>query len=158
MRSRQIRRGGFHCSAIFLFGSSLQIRKHRKSCWDRQRLQWHSHDPHRASGTSRFHLPIGLPAFSLAAFRSSSRLDQGVWAEVKVKVGGEHLRLFSEESALGVQATVYNMNARNWIAPSETVEDIEQGKDRAAEHARAYLWKAANLELPSLTVKKSCSV
>jgi hypothetical protein len=57
-------------------------------------------------------------------------LDQGVRAEVKV--GGEHLRLFSEESALGVQATVYNMNARNWIAPSETVEDIEQGKDRAA--------------------------
>jgi hypothetical protein len=42
-------------------------------------------------------------------------LDQGVWAEVKM--GGEHLRLFSEESALGVQATVYNMNARNWIAP-----------------------------------------
>jgi hypothetical protein len=83
-------------------------------------------------------------------------LDQGVWAEVKV--GGEHLRLFSEESALGVQATVYNMNARNWIAPSETVEDIEQGKDRVAEHARAYLWKAANLGLPSLTVKKSCSV
>lgn len=77
----------------------------------------------------RFH-PIGRPAFSLAAFRSSSTLDQGVWAEVKV--GGEHLRLFSEESALGVQATVYNMNARNWIAPSETVEDIEQGKDRAA--------------------------
>jgi hypothetical protein len=82
-----------------------------------------------------FHLPIGLPAFSLAAFRSSSMLDQGVWAEVKV--GGKHLRLFSEESALGVRATVYNMNARNWIAPSETVEDIEQGKDRAAEHAKA---------------------
>jgi hypothetical protein len=78
-------------------------------------------------------------------------LDQGVWAEVKV--GGEHLRLFSEESALGVLATVYNMNARNWIAPFETVEDIEQGKDRAAEHARGYLWKAANVELPSLTVK-----
>jgi hypothetical protein len=69
--------------------------------------------PAPASGTSRFHLPIGLPAFSLAAFRSSSMLDQGVWAEVKV--GGEHLRLFSEESALGVQATVYNMNATNWI-------------------------------------------
>jgi hypothetical protein len=62
-------------------------------------------------------------------------LDQGVWAEVKV--GGEHLRLFSEESALGVQATVYNMNASNWIASSETLEDIEQGKDRAAEHPRA---------------------
>jgi len=45
-------------------------------------------------------------------------------------VGGEHLRLFSEESALGVQATVYNMNARNWIAPSETVKDIEQEKTK----------------------------
>jgi hypothetical protein len=42
---------------------------------------------------------------------------QGVWAEVKV--GGEHLRLFSEHNALGVQASVYNVNAKNWIAPSE---------------------------------------
>ena len=75
---------------------------------------------------------------------------------LKLKWVANTLRLFSEESALGVQATVYNMNARNWIAPSETVKDIEQGKDRAAEHARAYLWKAANLELPSLTAKKSC--
>jgi hypothetical protein len=50
------------------------------------------------------------------------------------------------------------MNARNWIALSETVEDVEQEKDKAAEHARADLWKAANLELPSLTSKKSCLV
>ena len=71
---------------------------------------------------------------------------------------GEHLRLFSEESALGVQASVYNVNATNWIAPSEPVDDIEQGKDRAAEHARVYLRKAANLELPSLQLKKSHSV
>jgi hypothetical protein len=83
-------------------------------------------------------------------------LERGVWAEVKV--GGEHLRLFSEESALGVQASVYNLNAKNWIAPSEFVDDIEQGKDRAAEHARVYLKKAANLELPSLTWKQSRSV
>jgi hypothetical protein len=83
-------------------------------------------------------------------------LDQGVWAEIKL--GGEHLRLFSEESALGVQASVYNVNARNWIAPSEPVDDIEQGKDRAAEHARGYLRKTANLELPSLQWKKSRSV
>jgi hypothetical protein len=64
-------------------------------------------------------------------------LEQGVWAEVKA--GGEHIRLFSEENALGVQASVYNVNAKNWIAPSESVEDIEQGKDRAAEHARVHL-------------------
>ena len=83
-------------------------------------------------------------------------LEQGVWAEVKV--GGEHIRLFSEENALGVQASVYNVNAKNWIAPSEAADDIEQGKDRAVEHARLYLRKAANLELPSLQWKKSRSV
>ena len=79
-------------------------------------------------------------------------LDQGVWAEVKV--GDENLRLFSERNALGVQASVYNVNAKNWIAPSELVEDIEQGKDRAAAHARAYLRHAGNLELPPLEWKK----
>jgi hypothetical protein len=83
-------------------------------------------------------------------------LDQGVWAEVKV--GGEHLRLFSEHNALGVQASVYNVNAKNWIAPSEPVDDIEQGKDKAAAYARAYLQNSGNLELPSLDWKKSRSV
>ena len=83
-------------------------------------------------------------------------LDQGVWAEVKV--GGEHLRLFSEHSPLGVQASVYNVNAKSWVAPSEAVEDIEQGKDRAATHASAYLRRAANLEIPPLNWKKSRSV
>lgn len=83
-------------------------------------------------------------------------LERGVWAEVKL--GGEHLRLYSEESALGVQASVYNVNAKKWIAPSEPVDDLEHGKDRAAEHARAYLRKAANLGLPSLTWKQSRSV
>jgi hypothetical protein len=71
--------------------------------------------------------------------------------------GGEHLRLFSERSAQGVQASVYNVNAKNWIAPSETVDDIEQGKDRAAAHARAYLCNAGHLELPPLEWKKSRS-
>lgn len=83
-------------------------------------------------------------------------LEQGVWAEVKV--GGEHLRLFSEQGALGVQASVYNVSAKNWIAPSETVDDIEQGKDRAASHATAYLRRVANAELPPLSWKKSRSV
>jgi hypothetical protein len=81
-------------------------------------------------------------------------LDEGVWAEVKV--GGEHLRLFSEHNALGVQASVYNVKAKTWIAPSEPVEDIEQGKQRAAEYAMAYL-KASNAELPTLNWKKSRS-
>jgi hypothetical protein len=81
-------------------------------------------------------------------------LDEGVWAEIKVS--GEHLRLFSEHSALGVQASVYNARTKTWIAPSEPVDDIEQGKDRATTHARIYLRKA-NLELPSLHWKKSRS-
>ena len=62
-------------------------------------------------------------------------LTDGVWAEVKVN--GEDLRLFSEHNAQGVQASVYNVNAKAWIAPSESVDDIERGKDRAAEHAKA---------------------
>jgi hypothetical protein len=82
-------------------------------------------------------------------------LDQGVWAEIKV--GEEHLRLFSEHNAQGVQASVYNVTAKNWIAPSEPVDDIEQGKDRATAYARAYLYKAGYLEMPLLEWKKSRS-
>jgi hypothetical protein len=82
-------------------------------------------------------------------------LDKGVWAEIKV--GGEHLRLFSEHNAQGVQASVYNVTAKNWIAPSEPVDDIEQGKDKAAARARAYLYNAGHLELPLLEWKKSRS-
>jgi len=81
-------------------------------------------------------------------------LADGVWAEVLV--GGEHLRLFSEHNALGVQASVYNVNAKNWITPSESVDDIEQGKERAEAYAKAYLSKV-NLELPRLDWKKSRS-
>jgi hypothetical protein len=80
-------------------------------------------------------------------------LDEGVCAEVKV--GSEHLRLFSEQNAQGVQASVYNVNAKNWIAPSESVETIEQGKLKAAIYAEAYLKQAGNLELPSLKWKEA---
>lgn len=82
-------------------------------------------------------------------------LDQGVWAEIKV--GGEHLRLFSERNAQGVQASVYNVNARQWIAPSEEVEDIEEGKEKAIAYAQSYLRRAADLDLPPLTWKESRS-
>jgi hypothetical protein len=82
-------------------------------------------------------------------------LDEGVWAEIRL--GGEHLRLFSEHSALGVLMSVYNVKAREWIAPSESVEDIEHGKEKAAECAAAYLKRVANVELPPLTWKKSRS-
>ena len=81
-------------------------------------------------------------------------LADGVWAEVKV--GGVQLRLYSEHSAQGVQASVYNVGAKSWIAPSESVDDIEQGKERAEAYAKAYL-KTANLELPPLEWKKSRS-
>ena len=81
-------------------------------------------------------------------------LAEGVSADVKV--GREHLRLFSEHSPLGVHASVYNVCAKNWIAPSEVVDDIEQGKERAEAHAQAYL-KKANLELPPLEWKKARS-
>jgi hypothetical protein len=35
-----------------------------------------------------------------------------------------------------------------WISPSESGDEIEQGKNRAAEHARTCLKRVANLELP----------
>jgi hypothetical protein len=71
-------------------------------------------------------------------------------------VGDEHLRLFSEHNALGVQASVYDVNTKTWIAPSEPVEDIEQGKEKAAEYAKAHL-KSAGVELPALIWKKARS-
>ena len=82
-------------------------------------------------------------------------LDEGFWAEVKI--GGENLRLFSEHNALGVQASVYNVNAKNWIAPSELVADIEEGKQKAAAYAKAHLKHGTNLELPILEWKRSRS-
>ncbi len=80
-------------------------------------------------------------------------LTGGVWAEVEVN--GEHLRLFSEDNAQGVQVSVYNVKTKTWIAPSESVGDIEEGKDRAAAYAKAYLQRAAGLDLPPLQWKKS---
>jgi hypothetical protein len=82
-------------------------------------------------------------------------LDEGFWAEITV--GGERLRLFSERNALGVQASVYNVNTKSWIAPSEQVDNIEQGKEKAAAYAEGHLKRIANLELPSLMWKKSRS-
>src|SRR3984885_13063761 len=76
----------------------------------------------------------------------ATMLTEGAWAEIKV--GNEHLRLFSEHNAQGVQVSVYNVKTKSWIAPSEIVEDIEQGKERAADLARNFLKKTANAELP----------
>ena len=82
-------------------------------------------------------------------------LTDGVWAEVEVN--GEHLRLFSEHNAQGIQSSVYNVKTKTWIAPSEPVDDIEQGKDRAVQHANAYLKRAASMDLPPLQWKESRS-
>jgi len=82
-------------------------------------------------------------------------LTDGVWAEVEV--GGEHLRLFSEHNAQGIQASVYNVKTRTWIAPSESVEDIEEGKERAVKYANAYLERVARVKLPALQWKDSRS-
>ena len=82
-------------------------------------------------------------------------LTEGVWAEVLV--GKEHLRLFSEKNAQGTQASVYNVNTKSWIVPSEAVEDIEQGKDKTTEYARIYLRYFADSELPPLEWKASRS-
>ena len=54
-------------------------------------------------------------------------LTEGVWAEIEL--GGEHLRLFAEHNAQGVQVSVYNVNTKSWVVPSETVDDIEDGKE-----------------------------
>jgi hypothetical protein len=88
------------------------------------------------------------------ACQSFPMLDEGFWTEIKV--GAEHLRLFSERNALGVQTSVHNVTTKTWIAPSET-EDIEQGKEKAAARAEAYLKEIANLELPTLVWKRSRS-
>jgi hypothetical protein len=56
-----------------------------------------------------------------------------------------------------VQASVYNVHAKQWIAPSEQVDDIEQGKEKAAEYAKAYLKHTTNADLPPLKWKKSRS-
>jgi hypothetical protein len=82
-------------------------------------------------------------------------LDEGVWAEIKV--GAVHLRLFSERSAQGVQASVYDVNGKRWIAPSETVADIEEGKEKATEYAKQHL-KRTNIEFPALIWKRARNI
>jgi hypothetical protein len=82
-------------------------------------------------------------------------LNEGFWAEIKVN--GEHLRLFSEDNAQGVQISIYNVRTKSWLAPSEPVDDIEEGKDRVAEYARNYLKNVVNAALPQLEWKSSRS-
>ena len=87
-------------------------------------------------------------------------LDKGFWADVEV--AGEHLRLYSEYSAQGIQFSIYDVNSKRWIVTSEAVDDIEQGKKKAAEYAKFYLQYFAHSEreseLPPLNWKKARSL
>jgi hypothetical protein len=64
----------------------------------------------------QWRLCLATPSFRAAPHVKVPMLDEGFWAEIKVC--GEHLRLFSERNALGVQTSVYNVNTKTWIAPS----------------------------------------
>jgi hypothetical protein len=90
------------------------------------------------------------------ACHSLQMLTEGVWSEIRV--GGECLQLFSENCAQGVLASVYNVKGKTWIAPSEPVDNIQQGKVKAEAYAKAYLKSAVNVELPSLEWKSSRSI
>ena len=83
-------------------------------------------------------------------------LDKGFWADVEI--AGQHLRLFSENNAQGVQVSVYDVNAKCWIVPSEEAEDIEQGKERAEEYDTVYLRQIGQPELPPLMWKRARSL
>jgi len=59
-------------------------------------------------------------------------LDEGFWAEIRV--GGEHLRLFSERNALGVQTSVYNVNTKpGLLLPSPSRTSNRAKKERRLE-------------------------
>jgi hypothetical protein len=83
-------------------------------------------------------------------------LAEGFWTEVKI--AGEHIQLFAEESPLGVQASVYNVNTKSWIAPSETVDDIDEAKERAVALASAYLKRVVNIDLRTVEWKRARSI
>jgi hypothetical protein len=105
------------------------------------------------SASRGFSLRLASPRVTWHSLRM---LTEGVWSEIRV--GGECLRLFSENCAQGVLASVYNVKAKAWIAPSEPVENIQQGKVKAEAYAKAYLKNSVNLELPSLEWKSSRSI
>ena len=83
-------------------------------------------------------------------------LDKGFWADVEI--AGEHLRLFSEDNAQGVQVSVYDVNTKCWIVPSEEADDIEQGKEKAEKYATVYLRQIGHAGLPPLMWKKARSL
>jgi hypothetical protein len=83
-------------------------------------------------------------------------LEEGFWAEIQI--GGEHLRLFSEESPQGCQASVFNMKTKTWLMPSESASSVESGKELAEKFASHYLLQITTEAFPRLEWKKSRSV
>ena len=62
-------------------------------------------------------------------------LDEGVWAEVRL--GNEHLRLFSERNASGVMTSVYNVKNKNWIAlPNSSMTVSKVNRERRLTQKR----------------------
>jgi hypothetical protein len=126
------------------------------SMYRSQQFSFSVHCEHSAEKQTGHHVASCLRRLQKSATQHAwgfFHADKGVCAEVRV--GREHLRLFSEQNALGVQVSVYNVNAKKWIAPSESAETIEQGKLKAATYAETYLRQVANLELPPLQWKES---
>ena len=83
-------------------------------------------------------------------------LEEGFWAEIQI--GGEHLRLFAEESPQGFQASVFNMKTKTWLMPSEPASSVENGKQHAETFASQYLKQVTGEEFPRLDWKKARSV
>jgi len=49
------------------------------------------------------------------------------------------------------------VRAKRWVVPSEMVDDIEEGKEKATKIAQTYLKQTVNAELPALNWKKARS-
>jgi hypothetical protein len=72
------------------------------------------------------------------------------------------MRESGRKSKWGANTSDYSQSTMRWefrhpCTPSEPVEDIEEGKEKAAEYARAYL-KCADIDLPPLVWKKARSI
>lgn len=79
------------------------------------------------------------------------RVADGVWADVVA--GDLRLRLFSGQTWCGPVAAVYDMRSHTWTR-REWANDIEDGKGRAAQLAKAYLGAVSgSLDLPALEWK-----
>ena len=70
---------------------------------------------------------------------------------------GAHLKLSSEHNGQSVQASVCNVTAKNWVAPLEPVDGIEQGERDPGECAKAQLRSTSNTELPPAPCKQQRS-